>query len=56
MQQDTINNLAYEIGEHLALNHAKNDEEAILRDLWNVASEEERRTMASMMVKLVQNQ
>lgn len=57
MQQDTINNLAYEIGEHLAFKvDAKNDEEAILRDLWNVASEEERRTMASMMVKLVQNQ
>ena len=50
MQQDTINNLAYEIGEHLASKvDAKNDEEAILRDLWNVASEEERRTMASMM-------
>ncbi|RPF55929.1 DUF3243 domain-containing protein [Aquisalibacillus elongatus] len=54
---DTINELAYEVGEHLATQvDAKNNEEAVLRDLWNVASEEERHTIANMMVKLVQNE
>ncbi|MDV2580664.1 DUF3243 domain-containing protein [Alkalibacillus haloalkaliphilus] len=53
----TINNLAYQVGEHLATKvDAHNDEEAMLRDLWNVASEEERKSIASMMVKLVQNE
>lgn len=53
----TINELAYEVGEHLATQvDAKNDEEAMLRDLWNVASEEERHVIANMMVKLVQNE
>ncbi|WP_188205864.1 DUF3243 domain-containing protein [Alkalibacillus aidingensis] len=57
VDQDTINNLAYQVGEHLANKvDAHNDEEAILRDLWNVASEEERHTIANMMVKLVQNE
>lgn len=57
VSQDAINDLAYEVGEHLAQNvDAKNDEQAIIRDLWNVASEEERRAIASMMVKLVQNE
>lgn len=56
ISQQAITDLAYEVGEHLANNvDAKNDEQAILRDLWNVASEDERRAIASMMVKLVQN-
>ncbi|GEL75811.1 DUF3243 domain-containing protein [Tenuibacillus multivorans] len=54
---ETINQLAYEVGEHLASQvDAKNDEEAILRDLWNVASEDERHAIAGLMVKLVQNE
>ncbi|GAA0461733.1 DUF3243 domain-containing protein [Alkalibacillus silvisoli] len=57
VDQEAINNLAYQVGEHLATKvDAKNDEEAILRDLWNVASEQERHTISSMMVKLVQNE
>ncbi|MGM8214536.1 DUF3243 domain-containing protein [Bacillaceae bacterium W0354] len=56
VSQESINDLAYEVGEHLAQSvDAKNDEQAILRDLWSVASEDERRAIASMMVKLVQN-
>ncbi|KGP73527.1 DUF3243 domain-containing protein [Pontibacillus yanchengensis] len=57
MNDQTVSNLAYEVGEYLATQvDAKNDQEAVLRDLWNVASEEEQHMIANMMVKLVQNE
>jgi len=56
MNDQAVSNLAYEVGEYLANQvDAKNDQEAILRDLWSVASEEEQHSIANMMVKLVQN-
>lgn len=55
MNKDTINNLAYEIGDYLAKQvEPKNDQERILADLWSVASEEEQHAIANLMVKLVQ--
>lgn len=55
MTQDTISNMAYEIGDYLANSvDAKNDEQAMLRELWNVASREEQESIANAMVKLVQ--
>ncbi|WP_226578937.1 DUF3243 domain-containing protein [Halobacillus litoralis] len=57
MQEQAVSDLAYEIGTYLANSvDAKNDQEAILRDLWNVADQEEQHTIANMMVKLVQNE
>ncbi|MYL33211.1 DUF3243 family protein [Pontibacillus yanchengensis] len=57
MNDKTVSNLAYEVGEYLSTQvDAKNDQEAVLRDLWNVASEEEQHMIANMMVKLVQNE
>ncbi|MBT2215044.1 DUF3243 domain-containing protein [Virgibacillus dakarensis] len=57
MSQQTISNLAYEVGDYLAKRvDAKNDEEAVLLELWNAASAEERQAIASSMVKLVQNE
>ncbi|MFC0524203.1 DUF3243 domain-containing protein [Pontibacillus salicampi] len=57
MQDRAVSDLAYEIGDYLAKQvDAKNDQEAVLRDLWNVASPEEQHTIANMMVKLVQNE
>lgn len=57
MSQQTISNVAYEIGDYLAKSvDAKNDEQALLRELWNAASKEEQQAIASAMVKLVQNQ
>lgn len=57
MSQDTISNVAYEIGDYLANSvDAKNDESAVLRELWNAASKEERQAIANSMVKLVQNE
>lgn len=57
MSQQAINNVAYEVGDYLSKSvDAKNNEEAVLRELWNAASKEEREALASTMVKLVQNQ
>ncbi|GEN30494.1 hypothetical protein HNQ35_001124 [Cerasibacillus quisquiliarum] len=55
MTQDTISNMAYEIGDYLASSvDAKNDEQAMLRELWNAASREEQESIANAMIKLVQ--
>ncbi|GAA0448933.1 MAG: DUF3243 domain-containing protein [Bacillota bacterium] len=57
MSEQTIQNMAQEVGDYLAQNvDAKNNEEAILRDLWNAASEDEQQAIANTMVKFVQNQ
>ena len=57
MDHDTITNIAHVVGDYLASNvEAKNKEEAVLQQLWNVASEEEQQAIASSMVKLVEKQ
>ncbi|TXL67746.1 DUF3243 domain-containing protein [Cerasibacillus terrae] len=57
MTEETVTNVAYEIGDYLAKTvDAKNDEQAMLRELWNAASEEEQKSIANAMVKLVQRQ
>lgn len=57
MSQQTISNVAYEVGDYLSQNvQADNKEEAILRDLWSAASKEEQQAIANTMVKLVQQQ
>ncbi|MFD2925589.1 DUF3243 domain-containing protein [Halobacillus naozhouensis] len=56
MNHSAVNEVAYEIGDYLSKNvEAKNDQEAVLRELWNVADEKEQHAIANMMVKLVQN-
>ncbi|TQS75494.1 DUF3243 domain-containing protein [Ornithinibacillus gellani] len=55
MSQETISNVAYEVGDYLAKSvEVKNDETAVLRELWNAASKEEQQAIANTMVKLVQ--
>lgn len=55
MSHETITNIAHEVGGYLANKvEAANSEQAVLRDLWNVASENEQQAIASTMVKLVQ--
>ncbi|MCA0969072.1 DUF3243 domain-containing protein [Halobacillus litoralis] len=57
MEDGAVNELAYEIGNYLATSvDAKNEQEAVLRDLWNVADKNEQKAIAAMMVKLVQNE
>jgi hypothetical protein len=56
MSNETISDLAYEIGDYLAGEvDSKNHQERVLADLWSVASEEEQRAIANVMVKLVEN-
>ncbi|WP_249869721.1 DUF3243 domain-containing protein [Oceanobacillus saliphilus] len=56
MDQQTISNVAAEVGDYLAQSvEAKNGEEAVLKELWNAATEQEQQAIANIMVKLVQN-
>ncbi|MBM7572092.1 DUF3243 domain-containing protein [Aquibacillus albus] len=57
MNQQAISDVAYDIGSYLANQvDAKNDQEAVLRDMWNAASQDEQHALANIMVKLVQNE
>lgn len=54
MTEDTIAKLAFEIGEFLEEKvDPKNEQQRVLKDLWDVGNEEERKTLARLMVKLV---
>lgn len=56
MNKQVVNDLAYQIGDYLAKQvEPKNEQERVLADLWSVASNEEQHAIASLMVKLVQN-
>jgi Protein of unknown function (DUF3243) len=56
MESDTIQNVAYQIGHYLSGQvDPKNDQERLLKQLWDAGDEEQQRALASMMVKLVQN-
>src|SRR5699024_4606471 len=57
MSQETISNVAYEIGDDLASSVVvKNDETKVLRELWNAASAEEQEDLANTLVQLDQNE
>lgn len=57
MEHETMTNVAHEVGSYLAENvGAKNKEEAVLKELWNSASEEEQHAIASSMIRLVEKQ
>jgi hypothetical protein len=56
MNKEVMGDLAYQIGDYLAKNvDPKNEQERVLTDLWSVASPDEQHAIATMMVKLVQN-
>jgi hypothetical protein len=53
MSEDTIANLAYEIGGFLEDKvDPQNPSNRALKELWEVGDEEERKTIARLMVKL----
>ncbi|MBO8155168.1 MAG: DUF3243 domain-containing protein [Bacillaceae bacterium] len=57
LSNEALSDLAFEIGDYLAKQvDAQNPEEAVLRDLWEVANNNERHAIANMMIKLVQNE
>ncbi|NOU93363.1 DUF3243 family protein [Paenibacillus sp. LMG 31456] len=54
MKDETINKLAVQIGEFLSDKvDPENNEERVLKELWDVADENEKKTIARLMVKLV---
>lgn len=54
MDENTIHDLAYEIGDYLAQDvDPKNEQQRVLKELWDVADENQQRVMAELMVKLV---
>jgi hypothetical protein len=54
MDKETIHDLAYEIGDYLAKDvDPQNEQERLLKELWDVADESQQRVMADLMVKLV---
>jgi hypothetical protein len=54
MKEETINKLAFQIGEFLSDKvDPENKEERVLKELWDVADEQEKKVIAKLMVKLV---
>lgn len=57
MNRETVTNMAYQIGEYLAENvDPKNNEQRLLKELWDVSTEEEQKVLANIMVKLVKGE
>ncbi|NEW05613.1 DUF3243 domain-containing protein [Paenibacillus sp. SYP-B3998] len=54
MSEETISKLAFQIGEFLANKvDPENSQERVLKELWDAGNEEDKRTLARLMVKLV---
>ncbi|MDB5052020.1 MAG: hypothetical protein JWM44_70 [Bacilli bacterium] len=54
MSEETVSKLAFQIGGFLQDKiDPENKEERVLKELWDVGNEEERKTLARLMVKLV---
>lgn len=57
VEGQAINQIAYQIGSYLAEQvDPKNEEERLLKQLWEHGNEEERHVIANLMVKLVQDE
>lgn len=53
MSNNTITNIAEKVGTYLSNNvDPRNDEERLLKQMWDAASEEERKTLANVIVKI----
>ncbi|WP_028595516.1 DUF3243 domain-containing protein [Paenibacillus assamensis] len=56
LSEDTISKLAYEIGSFLDEKvDPQNEQERAIKELWDVGDEQERKTIARLMVKLAQH-
>ena len=57
MSDETIQKLSVKVGDFLAKRVCPaTAEEQLMKDLWEVASKEERKTLATLMFKLVEKQ
>jgi hypothetical protein len=53
LSDKTIDNIAERVGTFLANNvHPRNDEEKLLRELWDAANENDRKILAKLVVKI----
>jgi hypothetical protein len=56
MSNDTVGDLAYQIGDYLSNKvDPKNEQQRVLSDLWSVADQDEQHAIANVMVKLISN-
>ncbi|MEN8076282.1 DUF3243 domain-containing protein [Clostridioides difficile] len=56
MSDNTINNIAEGVGSFLAKNvQPSNDEEKLLKELWDVANQHDKHVLAKLVVKMTQN-
>ena len=54
LSEDTINNASYMVGNFLtSFVEPRNKEEALLQKLWKEADEDERKSLAKVIVKMV---
>jgi hypothetical protein len=54
MSEKTIINLSEKVGTYLSNHvHPHNDEEKLLKEMWDAADEEERNVLAKIVVKIV---
>ncbi len=54
MDDKTVANLAYQIGDYLAAQvDPKNNEERLLKDLWEASNESQQQVLAQVMVNYV---
>ncbi len=54
LSEDQVDRMAYRVGDFLAHRvDPKMPEQMVLKELWDVASENEQKTLASLMVRLV---
>lgn len=57
MDSHSINQIAFQIGDYLAEQvEPRNEEERLLKELWDQGNEQERQVIAGLMVKLVQGE
>ncbi|WP_202077214.1 DUF3243 domain-containing protein [Caldalkalibacillus salinus] len=57
LDEHSINEIAFQIGDYLADQvDPQNDEERLLKQLWDVGDEKERHAIANLMVKLVHDE
>ncbi|SHE58681.1 DUF3243 domain-containing protein [Desulforamulus putei] len=53
MDEETINNVAYRLGNFFADKFdPANDEQRLMKELWDEGNEEERKTLASLMARV----
>ncbi|MGG1661343.1 DUF3243 domain-containing protein [Brevibacillus sp. NRS-1366] len=56
MESETLQNVAYQIGGYLSEQvDPKNDQERLLKQLWDAGDQQQQQALASLMLKLVEN-